>query len=373
MSGGLGLYLHVPYCARKCPYCDFYSTADRRTLPEYPAALASELARLSRVWPRQADTLYLGGGTPTLLPPEAVAMLVRTAREHFDLPEDAEVTIEANPVGPGADEAYLRAVRAAGVGRISYGLQAAGQRELTALGRGHTAEGAAQAVRAAQRAGFENISLDLMLGIPYQTRESLLESVELCARLGVQHVSAYLLKIEPGTAFARDDVGALCPDEDEQAELYLTAVEALGREGYRRYEIANFARPGFEGRHNLKYWKLEDYLGIGPGAHSCVGGRRFYCPRDLRAFLQGAGAGGAPVCDDGPCGSADEYVMLRLRLREGVPLADYAARYGGEAARALCARAERVPARLLTRTDEALRLTDEGALVSNAVIVALTG
>ena len=254
-------------------------------------------------------TIYFGGGTPSLLGPERLSRLLRQARKSFPLAPPGEATLEANPTH--VNEAFFAALAEAGFTRLSMGMQSADREELKLLGRAHSPENVEEAVKAAQRAGFRNISLDMMLGLPGGSREKLGRTIAFASGLGVQHISAYILKVEPGTPFA--SAGLVLPDGDETAEEYLFCVEELARQGFFQYEISNFSRPGFESRHNLIYWQGEEYLGIGPGAHSFQNGRRFYFPRDLEGFL----AGSAPA-DDGPGGSFPEYAMLRLRLTEGL-------------------------------------------------------
>ncbi len=382
----LGVYLHVPFCASKCPYCDFYSLAgDEAAMDAYTAAaLAGIDAAVRAFGPRRADTLYLGGGTPSLLGAARLGALIGRARSAFGL-SDAEVTVEVNP----ADglRPLFDSLAAAGVGRLSMGLQSAVSAETAFLGRRHTPQQAAAAVRDARAAGIGNISLDLMLGIPQQTAESVEQSIDFCAALGVDHISAYLLKVEEGTPFARRGVAALCPDEDAQADIYLRAVELLGQRGYRQYEISNFARPGRESRHNLKYWNREDYLGIGPAAHGCVGGARYYFPRDLRGFVENPAAvlserddvplaleAVAARSTEGAAGpeALGEYLMLRLRLAAGLDYREARARFPAFDPSPLPRAAAPMARAGLCRADEnGIALTPRGFLVSNAVIARL--
>ena len=353
----IGLYIHFPFCAAKCPYCDFYSAAGS----------ASEMdaytdAAVRAVWAWQAqgarfDTVYFGGGTPSLL---GAARLVRIADVLRNEPI-REFTVECNP--SRIEDGFFSALHEAGVTRVSLGLQSAVDDERRILGRSADAETVARRVRDARKAGFAEISLDLMLGVPQQTSDSLRRSVAFCAALGVTHVSAYLLKLEPGTPFyARRDTLAL-PDEDTVCDLYLQAVGELAENGFQQYEISNFAVPGHEGRHNLKYWDDREYVGVGPAAHSFFRGRRFYHPRDTAGFLRGD----API-PDGEGGSFAEYAMLRLRLAEGLTQAGTRSRFGYDIPASVFARAERLP-ETLVRTDESgIRLTPSGFLVSNAIL-----
>ena len=313
----IGLYIHVPFCDGKCPYCDFFSMrGSEPTMDEYTDCMIRKLNSSAEHIGRAADTLYFGGGTPNLLGGKRIARIVEAARRGFGL-EDAEITVEANPGGDHSD--FFREIAAAGANRVSLGLQSANEDELRLLGRRHSADDAARAVEAAQNAGIENVSLDLMLAVQGQTQESLARSAAFCAKLGAKHVSAYLLKIELHTLYWKNKAELRLPGEDAAADLYLSACRELERLGYRQYEISNFARPGFESRHNLKYWHCEDYLGLGPSAHSFLNGKRFHFERSLRGFL----GGDVPV-QDGEGGGFDEFAMLRMRLEEG--LADEACR-----------------------------------------------
>lgn len=371
-----GLYLHVPFCDGKCPYCDFYSMAGNEALKE------EYTRRLEKLLPRwaeklrekgsgfRADTLYFGGGTPNLLGASRIARLVRASRQNFGL-KNGEITLEANPTSRLDD--FFQEIAHAGVNRLSLGLQSAHEEELKLLGRRHTARQAAEAVKAARKAGFRNISLDLMMALPGQTWEKLRESIRFCASLGVEHISAYLLKIEPGTPFWGRKDNLELPGEEETCTLYLSACEELERLGYRQYEISNFAKPGFEGRHNLQYWRCDEYLGLGPAAHSFVMGKRFFYPRDLQAFL----AGNEPR-PDGEGGSPEEFCMLALRLREGLSEESFSARYAGKASlpEEFWREASLLEKGGLCRVEgergkRRLSLTPQGFLVSNSVILEL--
>lgn len=311
MSQPIGLYIHVPFCAGKCPYCDFYSlvgaddTADSytgavlRTISQYRALLLN----------RRVDSLYFGGGTPSRLQAEQLCRIIRFVRPF--LTANAEITVECNP----ADylETLLPALAAADLNRISLGMQSAVDNERRALGRRADRERLWEVLSLCRQNGIENISLDLMLGIPGMTEESLKESLRFVADAKVPHLSAYLLKIEPGTPFASMERQLALPEEDEVCDQYLYAVARLKEMGLPQYEISNFARPGFESQHNLKYWQCKEYLGIGPSAHSYLDGKRFYYPRDLSAFLNGQ-----PPVPDGNGGSLAERLMLGLRLSCGV-------------------------------------------------------
>lgn len=355
--------MHFPFCQSKCNYCDFYSARfpaeQQRT---YVAALCGQLAAWGPRLAMPADTLYLGGGTPTVLPAGALTQVIGAAVRSFG--PFREITVEANP-GDRLADTFMQ-LRQAGVNRISLGVQSAVPEELERLGRRHTPAQVTRCVKDLRAAGIENLSLDIMLGIPGQTAESLRYTTQFCLALEPQHISAYMLKIEPGTPFGRTPPPGL-PDEDQTAALYLQLCSDLRAAGFWHYEISNFCRPGFESRHNLKYWTQAPYLGLGPGAHSFIDGRRFYYPRDLQAFLTEP----QPV-PDGAGADADEYVMLRLRLDEGLDYEQFRQRYGMEFYAAHRPLIEQLQKNGLAHRDAArLRLTERGFLLSNAILAGL--
>ena len=274
-----GLYIHIPFCASKCPYCDFYSERySKKLAEEYKNAVIRNLLHYNETY----DTVYFGGGTPLLLGEKHLCGIMEAAKPY--LTADAEVTAEGNP---GVSErADFKKLREAGINRLSFGLQSSNDKELSALGRIHSAKEAAETVKAAQKAGFDNISLDLMLGIPYQTEESLIRSIDFCASLGVSHISSYMLKIEEGTPLAKSELRFLCADEEKVSDFYLLACEELEKRGFMQYEISNFAKDGKRSFHNTRYWLDDEYIGIGPSAHSFMEGRRFYFDRSIKDFLE---------------------------------------------------------------------------------------
>ena len=356
-----GLYFHIPYCFSRCRYCDFYAAGASRAVPDaYVDALLGALAGFSAALPGPPDTVYFGGGTPSLLTPAQVERLLAAAAPR----SGAEVTLEANPETVTPEQ--LRGYRAAGINRLSIGVQSARDTQLRILGRPHTAHQAAAAFEMARQAGFANLSGDIMLALPHYSRAEFDETLALIQAGGANHISAYLLKIEPGSAFGRRPPEGL-PDADEAAGFYLYAVEQLAAAGYHQYEISSFAKPGFEGRHNRIYWDCGDYLGIGPAAHSCLAGKRFYYPADTAAFIAGA----SRPAPDGDCG-AEDYLILQLRLSAGLDLAEYRRR-GGPAftphQQAFLAHCQQ--AGYLTLTPDRLTLTPLGMIVQNAILEEL--
>jgi oxygen-independent coproporphyrinogen-3 oxidase len=354
----IGLYVHVPFCRGKCPYCDFYSL---RGTDAQKDAYTERVCQILSTRDNPLSTVYLGGGTPSQLGTARLLRILEAVQGR--LVHDAEITLEINPSDvPDLDCAALRR---AGYNRVSLGLQSAVDTERRALGRrGNTAD-VARAVQTLQSAGFANISLDVMLAVPGQSADSLRTTLQFATHAGVQHVSAYLLKIEPGTPFAHRPLDL--PDEDAAAELYIQACETLEKAGFAQYEISNFARPGFESQHNLKYWRSEEYWGVGPGAHSFLAGQRFFAPRDLAGFLAGDG-----TVPDGRGGDFAEYTMLALRLREGLRADAVQARFGHAIPAELRAKAAPLERHGLLICDEnGMLLTRKGFLLSNAVIGAL--
>ncbi len=363
----IGLYLHVPFCASKCPYCDFYSLAGQtdEDKDRYLQAMLASLHEWASQLNTTADTVYLGGGTPTLLGPDRLARLIAAARDAFCVPNDAEITLEANPGDDLCD--VLRAFVAVGGNRLSLGVQSVNERHLQILGRRHTVSDVNAAVIAAHRAGLSNISCDLMLGTSEQTVADVRTAARRFAEWGARHVSAYLLKLENGTPYAATPPSL--PDEDEAAALYLEAVAALKEQGYAQYEISNFAQPDFESRHNLKYWNLEPYLGIGPAAHSFLNGSRLYYPCSLSAFLDGC----EPLRETPdntviPENSPAEFAMLRLRLTAGLTEKGYLSRFGSSIPTVWREKAATLPPHLVTVDAKGIRLSPEGFLVSDAIL-----
>ena len=349
-----GLYIHVPFCLSKCPYCDFYSVRYSR---EKAKLYADAVIRNIRNYGGSFDTVYFGGGTPILLY-EHIAEILSAA----DIAENAEKTVEANPCM--AEPQILETLLKAGVNRLSFGVQSMQPHELSFLGRRHTVKQAEDALVNARKAGFTNISADMMIGLPDQSESSINDTAERLAELGASHISAYILKIEKNTPFASQSIEL--PDDDKTAELYLHTVSTLGKLGFEQYEISNFAKPGFESRHNLKYWHCEEYLGIGASTHSYLDGKRFCVSPDIDAFIA------APVqqttVTDENAGGWEEYAMLKLRLTEGLSFAE-ADSFGK--ADELRRTAEKLPAELVKSDDKRVSLTPKGFVVSNTVIAEL--
>ena len=372
MADKLGIYIHIPFCRSKCDYCDFYSLAGRDDrMDQYQKALLShikETAPLAQDFP--VDTIYIGGGTPSYYGAKRLKELLGVIRKLYKVEKDAEVTVECNP--DSVDVKSLKILRKAGVNRLSMGMQSANACELERIHRIHTPQQVNEAATAARKAGFTNLSLDLIYCLPGQTMDSWKATVEHALSLIPQHLSCYGLKVEEGTPLAaRVAQGEVLPDDDQQADLYLWTVGRLERAGYPQYEISNFAKPGFASRHNLRYWLTQPYIGFGPGAHSDFGGRRYSFVQDLDAYIQGVLQGG-DIIDESEiipkrerCG---EYLMLRLRTVQGINEQEYRSTYFMDFA-PLQARLEQFRAQgWAEQTDGRWHFTPKGFLLSNQLI-----
>ncbi len=326
-----GIYIHIPFCIKKCAYCDFNSYSDIRDMSySYGKAVRAEIKN-SPYKNKKIDTVYIGGGTPTCIDEKILIDLLATVRESFDFAEDVEITVECNP--GTADLEKLSALRSAGFNRLSIGCQSTDDKLLKKIGRIHTFEDFTNCFFDARRTGFENISVDLMFGLPGQTNEIWIDTLRKVTELGPEHISAYSLKIEEGTPFfdmkSRSELSV--PDDDANREMYDTAVEFLKEQGYCRYEISNFSKAGFESCHNLIYWTLGEYIGFGAGAHSFVCGRRFSNPLGISDYIDFVSSGGC--AEDGAECESDidmmcEFMFLGLRLDRGVSESEFKNRFG---------------------------------------------
>ena len=360
----LGLYIHIPFCKAKCAYCDFYSLAhSEEQMDAYCAALERDLMRRADAGSAHTvDTVYFGGGTPSYLGANRLKSLLETVFSHYRIAPDAEITFEANP-DSARDVDALKTLHSAGFNRISLGAQSFNDGELQEIGRIHTANEIARAVGAARAAGFENVSIDLIYGLPRQTMARWRENLNTAIALSPEHLSCYGLKVEEGTPLYLRRESTQLPDDDAQADFYLETVRFLAQHGCAQYEISNFARPGFASRHNLKYWTLGEYLGFGPGAHSDFGGRRFAAARDLSAYL----AGKTVLSEDTAISHRErqrEYFLLGLRTVRGICESETDADFA--AAEAVLR--EWAAHGLAEKSGGRWRLTPQGFLVSNAVI-----
>ena len=323
----LGIYVHVPFCRSKCQYCDFYSLATKedKIIDGYLDAVCDHIKEAGELAPNhKVDTIYFGGGTPSFFGADGLAVILTTIRRNFDVDSNAEITFEANP--DSINDRLLHRLRAEGFNRVSLGIQSDDDEMLKKLGRPHTYAQAVAAYHRIRKAGFRNVSVDLMYGLPGQTLLQWQETLDTVLRLLPEHISCYALKVEDGTPFAEMKDVLNLPDDDTQAEMYLTAVEILRSRGFRQYEISNFCRKNLYSRHNMKYWTGGEYLGFGPAASSDFAGKRFTLKRDLQAYISAIRDGGdimeemeeIPVRE-----RAGEYLMLRLRTSQGIGREEY--------------------------------------------------
>lgn len=372
----LGIYVHIPFCAAICNYCNFNrGLFDAALKDRYVAALTTEMERAADG--AAADTIFFGGGTPSLLEPSEVAGLIETCRAAWAVAPDAEVTLEANPETVTLER--LEAFKAAGVTRLSFGVQSFRDEELVRLSRLHSAARATDAFQMARAAGFDNISLDLMMWLPQQSVAAWNESVDALIALGPDHASMYLLEIYPNAplrdAMARGQ-WSQAPDDDA-ADMYLSGLDRMDKAGYVQYEISNVARPGRESRHNLKYWTDGEWVGLGCGAHSTRGGVRWKNVPATEEYISTVSSGGYPGCERRVL-SADERLeealFMGLRLTAGIDLDAVTARHGvdvwsrfGEDLQPF------VDAGVLNYDGRSVRMTREGMLVSNEVMAVFIG
>ncbi|MBQ1818213.1 MAG: radical SAM family heme chaperone HemW [Clostridia bacterium] len=373
-----GLYIHIPFCKKKCRYCDFISFPDFAHEDLYFVALISEMRRYAPLMRGRAfDTVFFGGGTPTALKPGRIAALLDEVRKCFDISPDAEITCEANP--ESATEEKLRELYSAGVNRLSIGLQSASDAELSAIGRIHTREDFLRAAEAARKVGFTNINADVMHGLPGQTQESYIGSLRLVSELDLTHISSYALILEEGTPLF-DDVNAgrvTLPDPDDTADMEDAGFEFLAQKGYARYEISNFAKPGFACRHNLNYWDNGEYLGLGLNSHSALRLKgdwtRFRNTDRLDEYINELGEGKLPVRDTRKIERDEEMfesVMLGLRKIEGISRAGFARRFGVDPVEHYAPAAAELEADgMLIVTGERMYLTRRGLDFQNEALI----
>jgi oxygen-independent coproporphyrinogen-3 oxidase len=377
-AGARSLYIHIPFCASRCFYCDFTTyVAPAAVRNQYLAALKQELDLLAPLASQPLATVFFGGGTPTLLDSRQWDDLLTHLEHRFAIESDAEITVEANPGTVDLDK--LRVLRQHGVNRISFGAQTFNDRLLLAIGRLHDSETVLKSVELAQQAGFERINVDLMFGLPEQSLADVEASLRTLVKLGVEHVSAYWLKVEPGTPFAEWLAKGMLPlpGEDVEADMYHLVRHFLREAGYVLYEISNFAKPGGEARHNLVYWRNQPYLAAGVGAHGYVHHVRYENVRSLLDYAQALAQGRRPIADThtvSAAEAAEDTMMLGLRLAEGVSDERFRRQHGCGIQEAFGPIVNRLVAdRLLFWQDGALRLMDSAWPVANAVFEQFIG
>ena len=365
MSNSIGLYIHIPFCKHKCPYCDFFSgNADENAFDNYVIELKDKIKYWSEKAKRDVATVYFGGGTPSVLGADRLCDILDFIKSNFNIQNNAEITVEVNP--DSAKTIDFKKMYACGFNRISMGMQTAVEDELRLLGRIHSIDDAKTSVERAKSAGFNNISLDLMMGIPNQTIESLEKSISFCADCKVTHISSYILKIEENTPFYKVQNKLKLADDDMQAEMYLKAVEMLDSLGYKQYEISNFAKQGYESRHNTNYWRCGEYIGIGPSAHSFFEGKRFFYSRSMDDFNNNK------LSFEGTGGDEEEFIMLSLRLKSGLNYSEFEEKFGYTLPSYIIKKVKEYEKYGYTNvTDKSISFTPKGFLVSNSIISEL--
>lgn len=370
----LGLYIHIPFCIKKCLYCDFYSISGDGVSDEYLSALMRHLDEYKLQTSQYAvDTVFIGGGTPSLMSEKQISALFSKIYQDFNVTKQAEVTIEANP--GTLDKKKLTALKKAGVNRLSIGAQSFCPSDLSVCGRIHSVNDNIKAFTDARDAGFDNISLDIMYGLPNQTMAEVVQSLGMAFKLGAEHISFYGLKIEEGTPFHNMRESLILPNEDSESEMYFVSRELMLQNGYYQYEISNFAKKDRYCRHNIKYWNGDEYLGIGPAAHSYFAGKRFSFKKDIGLYINSLSdsSDGDTIIDemiDIPRSArVAEYVMLRLRLTDGIDCESFYKLFGRDFDMLYYNKLRPyINSGHIVRTEKGYAFSPEGMYVSNFIL-----
>ncbi len=368
----LGVYVHVPFCVHKCAYCDFYSVTDEYLIQEYVAAVTAHIRRQKRLAKNYiVDSIFFGGGTPSILPAESFCEILQTIYDVFNISPSAEITIEANP--GTLDGKKLAAWRDMGVNRLSLGLQSADNGELAMLSRIHTRDEFENSFMLARMEGFNNINIDIIYGLPKQTKEKLFSTLEYVLLMNPEHISFYGLQLEPNTPFGRNpNIRNLIPDDDEQYEMYMAACKMLESAGYLQYEISNFAKKEYGCRHNIKYWTNKEYISFGPSATSFVNNIQYKYIPDIERYISYIKKEKDLRCEEEFYDKEAlefRFLMMCFRLRAGVNIREYSRRFGwnfeeryGEEIKPFLA------SKHMVKTQYGYRLTRQGMMVSNYVL-----
>ncbi len=363
----IGVYIHIPFCRKRCAYCDFYTAmCHNDVIADYVKRLKEQIIRWGAALSRPADTVYFGGGTPSVLGEKRLCELLDTVKSAFSLSENAEITVEINP--EDANDDFLCGIKNGGFNRLSIGFQSLDDNVLKNLGRRHSAADAENAFYMARKAGFDNITADVMLALPFGSTGQGIKTVEKLLKLSPEHISCYMLILEEKTALYAKKTALYFPDEESVEKEYLQVSRILQNAGYTHYEISNFAKPGKESRHNLKYWQTKEYIGIGPSAYSYIDGKRFSYKNDLKGFIN------CPeTAFDSFGGDLYEYVMLGLRLKIGIDEDSIKKNYSKCFSSRFKEKAELLLKNELCCYDgKSFSLTEKGMLVSNSVICQMT-
>ena len=358
-----GIYIHIPFCRHKCNYCDFNSrVSEEYEIACYIDALCGEIEAFEAC---EIDTVYFGGGTPTMLKAEQIIRVLETVKKHFWITNDCEISIECNPATMG-EEGFLK-LRNAGFNRLSVGMQSADNEQLKILGRIHSFEDTKKCIEDAKKAGFDNISVDLMFGLPNQDKESFIQSVSAAIALNTNHISCYALKIEEGTPFY--DMDLKIADDDQSFEMYEECVKLLKENGFTRYEISNFAKEGYESRHNKKYWLCNDFAGFGAGAYSCINGVRYSNITDVQKYIEATDKTAEKIRvskED----MMSEFVFLGLRLGDGISVTEFSDRFSEDIFDVFKDAINKNLARgTLVRERDRIKIPEKYMYVSNSIMV----
>lgn len=374
MKKPLGIYVHIPFCVQKCHYCDFCSAAASEDVKNrYAEALIKNIESVSSNFTDyEVDSIFFGGGTPTCLPAKVLSDILLSIKNNYSISENTEISLECNPATANYDDFKL--LIASGFNRLSMGVQSAHDEELKALGRIHSFADFEKTYSEARLAGFNNINLDLMYGIPLQTEDSFKKTLESIISYSPEHISAYVLKIEPGTLFFKNKDKLLLPDEDSEYNMYQLAVSTLKENGYGHYEISNYAKDGYRSRHNLKYWNADDYIGFGVSAHSCVNRNRYAVINGTRKYSDIILSElNEPYYFETEALSeaefAEEYIMMRLRLSDGLSVKEYEEKFSSSLPEKYIERmVPFIKSGHIIYSNERYSLSDDGMYVSNYIL-----
>lgn len=374
IRGSVGIYVHIPFCVAKCNYCDFYSKpSGKNCVSDYVDALCKQIETESIFYKsRYFDTVFVGGGTPSILPGECAKKLLETIKSSFNLTQGAEFSLESNPETITKEKLTL--YKKHGVNRLSMGLQSADDEELKTLGRIHTYEKFEQSFLLARKCGFNNINVDIMYGLPGQTVDKFAKTVDRVCALSPEHISAYCLKIEEKTYFFKVKDTLDIPNDDTEYDMYMSLCKQLKKYGYEQYEISNFSKVGHRCLHNMKYWRDEEYIGFGPSAHSFIDGLRYFYKSDTDEYVSAIKKGNmpqkitenkyAPTKED----NADEYIMLGMRLADGIDAKIFKERFGIDFEE-YCVGIERfVKPGFIKKCDGVYAFSEKGFFVSNYIL-----
>lgn len=369
----LGLYVHIPFCQKKCNYCDFYSleNQDEKIKSDYIKALSLQVEREAEQYREYTiDTIFFGGGTPSLISSHDIAYFLENIKKSLHVDENCEISIEINP--KTVDKEKLLTYKQIGINRLSIGLQSTDDKMLSVLGRIHTYLDFLETYTLARNVGFDNISIDLMFGLPGQSKEEFLKTLLKAISLNTEHISVYLLKIEENTPFGKIKDSLSLPDDDTEYETYLEMCDLLSKNGYLQYEISNFSKEGKRSKHNLKYWLSEEYIGIGPNAHSYFENERYsYKPNVteyMRAISDGKMPKKIPEENDTYLSKMDEYVMLKLRLSDGISINEFKSRFGVDFLKQYPNASKFLKTGHMENNGDSIFFTPKGFFVSNYIL-----